>query len=73
MLAALDERERNAEAALFGRYAQHHKSPKMSKMINRKKEEQKIRQAFSGEKKQDTGLAQRIKAVNDYFMKKFKD
>lgn len=72
MLAQLDERDRLTELALNVRYAMSAKKVKPDKMFNKKKEESKIRSAFTGEKAVNVADDKKRKfaELTNYFMKK---
>ena len=73
MLQQLDEREMLAELAMNVRYTVHSEKVSPKKLFNKQTEERKIKQIFKGKQKQNNkgnSMAERIKAVNEYFRNK---
>ncbi|MEG2294857.1 MAG: hypothetical protein RR936_12720 [Carnobacterium sp.] len=77
MLAALDEKERNAELAMFVRYAMNEKKVKVKKMIDKKKEEKEIKSIFNEDQVADEKVPnkedlkkKKLADLTSYFMNK---
>jgi len=73
MLAQVDQREMLAELAMKMRHTIHSEKVKPNELFNKKKEEQRVKQAFSSGRNEEPAkksMAERIKAVNEHFRKK---
>lgn len=75
MLKQVDEREKLAELAVNVRYTVHAKKLNARKLFNKKNEERRIHNLFKrvdAQKENKTGLAEKVRQMNDYFKNKFK-
>lgn len=73
MLQQLDEREMLAELAMNLRYTLNSEKVSPNKLFNKRVEERKINEIFDGNRvknNEGSSMAERIKAVNDYFRNK---